>query len=137
MDPKKIAKKAKSKRFDMNNSAIGLFHIMANCGGLIGTLTRNMTEGIEEIELADSEKEAFLFLRFLTEETQAKLKEQAKQLVVATFITNEGHHDQHWHIVLDSYRKMRIKTIIKHIPQEGLIKSHRKKDSVTTFHMKR
>jgi hypothetical protein len=137
MDPKKIAKKAKSNRFDMNNSAMGLFHIMANCGGLIGVLTRNMTEGVEEIELADSEEEAFLFLKFLPKDTQAKLKEQAEQLVVATFITNEGYHNQHWHLVIDSYRKMRIKTIIKHIPQEELTKSHRKKDSVTTFHTKR
>ena len=137
MDPKKIAKKAKSTRFNINNSAVSLFHVMANCGGLIGVLTRNMVEGIQEIELAKSEKEAFSFLKFLPKDTQTKLIEQANQLVVATFITNEGYENQHWHIVLDSYRKMRIKTIIRHITAEELRKPQHKKDCATAFHTKR
>jgi hypothetical protein len=133
MDAQKIAKKAKTTKFDINNNAVSLFHIMASCGGLVGLITRNMVE-MDEIENAASEEEAFSFLKFLPPLDQAKLRDQAKDLVKASFTTNEGHGNQHWHLVLCSYRKMRIKTIIKHIPQETLKKMELKNDCLTTFH---
>jgi hypothetical protein len=135
---KQIIKKAKSQKFDVNNSACALFHIMANVGGVVGLLTRNSIIDIDELEQVDP-SESFNFLNFLPEKTQEKLKEIAQNhLIVASFMTNSSlkHDKGEWHIVCSSYYKMRIKTILNHVDQNYLKKNHRRKDEITHFHFK-
>ena len=138
MNEKKIAQAAKAQRFNFNNDAASLYYVMANIGGIFGIIVRNQySDAIEYIENADTEDEAFSFLNFLEENTIKKLREQAKNLCTASFITNDKKDDQHnmkWHLVLDGYKKMRIQTICRAYSEEKLKRNdNRYKEDLTVF----
>ena len=138
MDEKKIARRAKKQRFDINNDAACLYNIMANIGGIFGIVTRNqLPDAIDHIESSGPE-EAFSFLDFLEDQsTIDKLRAQAKGLCTASFITNDKRDDQYdmkWHLVMDGYKKMRIQTICRAYPIEKLKRNdNRYKESMTLF----
>ena len=140
MDEKKIAKiakKAKAQRFDVNNEAACLYYIMANIGGIFGIIVRNQYyDAIDHIEGLSTEEEAFQFLNFLDQDTIDKLREQAKGLCTASFITNDksDNYGMKWHLVMDSYKKMRNQTICRAYPVEKLKRNdNRYKENMTVF----
>ena len=134
----KIAKKAKSQRFNISNDAACLYYIMANIGGIFGIIVRNQFyDAIDHIESQNTEEEAFAFLEFLDENIIDQLRAQAKGLCKASFITNEKQLDEYemkWNLVMDGYKKMRIQTICRAYPIEKLKRNdNRYKESMTLF----
>jgi len=134
----KIAKVAKAQRFNFNNDAACLYYIMANIGGIFGIIVRNQyPNAIDIIENEATEDEAFKFLKFLEQNVIDQLRNQAKGLCAASFITDEKRDDQYdmkWHLVVDGYKKMRIQTICRNYPIEKLKRNdNRYKESMTVF----
>lgn len=134
----KIAKVAKAQRFSFNNDAACLYHIMANIGGIFGIIVRNQYyDAIDKIEGLENEEEAFQFLEFLDQNVINQLRNQAKGLCTASFITNDKKDDQYdmkWHLVVDGYKKMRIQTICRAYPINKLKRNdNRYKENMTVF----
>ena len=135
---KKIAKLAKSRKFDNNLEAVVLFRLLANIGGTFGMIMRHQVEEYSDLDEAENEKEAYAFLNWLPKDFKEKLINESKNnLVKASFITKEECPGMLWHISCCSYRANRIKTIARHwvTKNHNYLKNNRmRSDSITKIH---
>jgi hypothetical protein len=135
---KKIAKLAKSRKFDNNLEAVVLFRLLANIGGTFGMIMRHQVEEYSDLDEAENETEAYAFLNWLPYELKEKLINESKNnLIKASFITNENSFEILWHISCCFYRANRIKTIARNwvAKNHNYLKNNQMRDDgITKLH---
>lgn len=136
-----IARKAKARAYDSQLEAMVLYQIASNIGGPFGIICRHIIDEYGDIEQANSDDEAYAFLRWLPNHLNEWLRTRSKDgLVKASFITNQkSDYDQHWHIVADSAKRTVIETKLRRWVKTPEGKSHiarneHRCDSITTYH---